>query len=76
MNSIISEDTIRIGSGSDSLDFVIATEQNSHKSQFLYKANELAALGLLNDTINALSLNVLSSSQTANFLTLKLNLTD
>ena len=75
INSIVSEDTIPIGNGVDSLDFVIATEQNSHKSQFLYKANELVALGLLNDTINALSLNVLSGSQTANFLTIKLKLT-
>jgi len=75
INSIISEDTIHIGNGADSLDFVIATERNSHKSQFLYKANELVALGLLNDTINALSLNVLSGSQTANFLTIKLKLT-
>ena len=75
VNSIVSEDTISIGSGLDSLDFVIATEQNSHKSQFLYKANELVALGLLNDTINALSLNVLSGSQIANFLTIKLKLT-
>ena len=75
VNSIVSEDTISIGSGLDSLDFVIATEQNSHKSQFLYKANELVVLGLLNDTINALSLNVLSSNQIANFLTIKLKLT-
>ncbi|MEC7863890.1 MAG: LamG-like jellyroll fold domain-containing protein, partial [Bacteroidota bacterium] len=75
INSIISEDTIHIGNGTDSLDFVIATDKNSHKSQFLYKANELVALGLLNDTINALSLNVLGGSQTANFLTIKLKLT-
>ncbi|MDC0204441.1 peptide-N-glycosidase F-related protein [Flavobacteriales bacterium] len=75
VNSIISEDTIHLGSGADSLDFVIATDKNSHKSQFLYKANELAALGLLNDTINALSLNVLSGNQIANFLTIKLKLT-
>ena len=75
INSMISEDTIHVGSGSDSLDFVIATDQNSHKSQFLYKANELVALGFLNDTINALSLNVLSGSQIANFLTIKLKLT-
>ena len=75
INSIISEDTILVGSGSDSLDFVIATDQNSHKSQFLYKANELVSLGLLNDTINALSLNVVSGSQIANFLTIKLKLT-
>ena len=72
INSIVSEDTIHIGNGADSLNFVIATEQNSHKSQFLYKANELIALGLINDTINALSFNVLSNTQTANFLTIKL----
>ena len=72
INSIVSEDTIQIGNGADSLDFVIATEQNSHKSQFLYKANELIALGLINDTINALSFNVLSNTQAANFLTIKL----
>ena len=72
INSIVSEDTIHIGNGADSLNFVIATEQNSHKSQFLYKANELIALGLINDTINALSFNVLSNTQTVNFLTIKL----
>ena len=77
INSIITEDTINIGSGTDSLNFVIATEQKSHKSQFLYHANELASLGLINDTINAIALNIMSNNQIANFLTIKLkNTTD
>ena len=67
VNAVISEDTVHVGSGTDSLDLVIATEQKSHKSQFLYLADELGTLGLLNDTINAIALNVLSGSQSANF---------
>ena len=67
----LSEDTISIGNGIDSLNFVVATEKNAHKSQFLYHADELAYLGLIDDTINAISLNILSNNEIANFLTIK-----
>ncbi len=72
VDSILSEDTASVGIGTDSLDFVIATERNAHKSQFLYHASELATLGLTDDTIHGISLNILSNSQIANFLTIKL----
>ncbi|MBT3418477.1 MAG: T9SS type A sorting domain-containing protein [Flavobacteriales bacterium] len=75
VNSIASENTTSVGTGTDSLDFVLETNQNSHKSQFLYHADELAVLGLINDTINALSLNILSGTQGVNFLSIKLKLT-
>lgn len=75
VNSIISEDTTHVGNGQDVLDFVIATEQRAHKSQFLYLATELASSALVNDTIDAISLNILSSSQWANYLSIKLKLT-
>ena len=42
----------------------------------MYHANELTALGLTNDTISAISLNVLSNSEAANFLTIKLKHTN
>ena len=72
-----SEDTISIGSGIDSLDFVVATDQKAHKSQFLYLADELYLLsfGPVNQTINALSLNILDGGTYANHLSIKLKLT-
>ena len=75
INSIISEDSTNIGNGIDSLNFVISTDKNAHKAQFLYTANELNAQGLLNDTIKAISLNILSGNESANFLSIKLKLT-
>ena len=74
-NAIISETSSSVGSGNDSLNFVIATDAKAHKSQFLYKADELLNFGLVNDSIDALSLNVLISNQMANFLSVKLKLT-
>ena len=75
IDSTISEDSTSIGLGLDSLNFVISTEKNAHKSQFLYTADELNTLGLANDTIKAISLNILSGNETANFLSIKLKLT-
>ena len=49
VNSIFSEDTTAVGTGTDSLNFVLETNLNAHKSQFLYHADELAVLGLIND---------------------------
>jgi len=73
--SSFSEDTTSIGSGVDSLDFVLSTSLKSHKSQFLYKASELYNLGFINDSIKALSINILSTNSYANFLSIKLKLT-
>ena len=75
INTIISETSASVGSGNDSLNFVIETDAKAHKSEFLYTANELLNFGLINDSIDALSLNVLSSNQMANFLSIKLKLT-
>jgi len=75
INTIISETSASVGSGNDSLGFVIKTDAKAHKSQFLYSADELLNFGLINDSIDALSLNVLSSNQIANFLSIKLKLT-
>ena len=74
INSIISEDSITIGTGNNQENFVIATDKNSNKSQFLYKASELTSLGLTNDSINALSLTT-NGASSANFLKIKLKLT-
>lgn len=77
VTSTISENSAAIGAGMDSLSFVLDTDKKAHKSQFLYKATELYALGFTNDTINAMSLNVLSGSSYANFLSIKIkNTTD
>ena len=75
VSSVVSEDTTVVGSGLDSLDFVLKTENNTHKSQFLYRASELNSLGLIQDSINALSLNILSGNSYAHFLSIKLKLT-
>ena len=74
LNSIINEDTTLLGTGNNQLDIVLATDQNSNKSQFLYKADELAFSGLINDSIHALSLNSISTN-TLNFFKIKLKLT-
>ena len=74
LNSIISEDTTSIGIGNNQLNLVLATDKNSNKSQFLYKANELAAAGLIYDSIYALSLNSVSTN-TLNFFKIKLKVT-
>ena len=58
LDSIITENLTHIGYGNDSLNVVLATENNSFKSQFLYKADELIAMGLLHDTIKAISINI------------------
>jgi hypothetical protein len=76
LDSIITENLTHIGYGNDSLDVVLATENNSFKSHFLYTADELTAMGLLHDTIKAISINVLNGNQTANFLKIRLKLTN
>jgi hypothetical protein len=75
IDSLITEDTTQLGYGTDSLSFVIATNQQAHKSQFIYRAHELGQMGLINDSIDALSLTVLQSNQWAQFLTIKMKLT-
>ena len=74
INNIISEDTVRIGNGINQLNYVIDTDNNSNKSQFLYHANELNTLGLSNDSIDGLSI-FSNGSSSANFLKIKLKLT-
>ena len=62
------------------LDFVLATEKNSSKSQFLYRASELLSFGLTNDSIDALSIFIADSNfinntpHQANFLKIKISL--
>ena len=75
VNSIITEDTSSVGSGNVSLSRVVDTDEKAAKSQFLYKANELLISGLINDSINAISLQVTSNTQAANFLKIKMKLT-
>ena len=48
------------------LDFIIDTDNKSSKSQFLYLANELSNLGLVNDSINGISV-FHSGTSVANF---------
>ncbi len=83
LDSTISEDTTVIGNGNTPLDFIIEANQVSGKSQFLYKADELLTLdsignyiyGLVNDTIDAISINVTNNPQMISFLNIKLKLT-
>ena len=75
INSIITEDTVTVGLGSSQLDFVIDTDNKSSKSQFLYLANELSNLGLVNDSINGISV-FHSGTSVANFLKIKFKLTN
>ena len=83
LDSIINEDTISIGNYNTDLNFVIPTEKPFSKSQFIYRANELQSLGLINDSINALSVFFADSNfganglsaLTANFLKIKIKLT-
>jgi len=74
IDSIINEDTIYTGQGNNQLGFVLETDQSSNKSQFLYRANELNSLGLMNDSIYGLSVNSVNASA-VNFLKIKLKLT-
>lgn len=75
LEEILSEDTTVIGNGNEALDFVIETDQNAHKSQFIYLAEEMNQFGLVNDSIDALSLQLLSNDEWAQFLSVKLKLT-
>tara|TARA_B100001142_G_scaffold330264_1_gene397429 strand:- start:982 stop:4509 length:3528 start_codon:yes stop_codon:yes gene_type:complete len=83
VDSIINEDTTFIGSGTYPLDFVIEADKISGKSQFIYKSDELLEVdslgayitGLINDTINSISINVISNPQDIDFLKIKMKLT-
>ena len=66
---------VTVGLGSSQLDFVIDTDNKSSKSQFLYLANELSNLGLVNDSINGISV-FHSGTSIANFLKIKFKLTN
>ncbi len=65
--SIITENQYVIGSGTLSLNQVIAANKKSGRAQFLFTQAELAAAGVTAGNINGIMLNALSSS-TANFL--------
>ncbi len=81
ISSTIYEDSTVTGSYSKELDFVLATEKNSSKSQFLYRASELLSFGLSNDSIDALTLFIADSNfinntpHQANFLKIKIKST-
>lgn len=67
LNSILSENTSAVGSGSLALNHVIAAEQHSGKSHFLFTAAELSAAGLVSGEVHGITLQALNSDDAAYF---------
>jgi concanavalin A-like lectin/glucanase superfamily protein/peptide-N-glycosidase F-like protein/type IX secretion system substrate protein len=72
VNTINSETTATVGTGSQALENVLATDQNSQKVQYLFTQSELNAAGLIAGHIDALSLEVTSGSANADYFRLRL----
>lgn len=76
LNSSSNVSSFQIGNGQEVLTTVLPTTSKASRSQFIITADELLNTGLTAGAISALSLDVLSSSATANFLKVKLKHTD
>lgn len=63
----LSENTIAIGSGSNSNDQIIKTNNIANKAQYLYTSEELISNGLVAGEIDALSLTFLQEAGIADF---------
>lgn len=74
VSNIISEDIYSIGDGIASLGNTIPTSASNAKSQYLYTAEELSGTGLSGE-IDAIELNVLNGSETAQFFRCKIKST-
>ncbi|MAE09304.1 MAG: hypothetical protein CL661_11160 [Bacteroidetes bacterium] len=76
IDNTISETLSTIGSGNLSLPNVLATDNNSGKSQYLYTESELSAAGITAGDIDGILLNIINSSADAEYLQVKIKHTD
>lgn len=76
IDNTISETLRSVGSGNLSLSNVLATTNNSGKSQYLYTAAELSGAGITAGDINGILLNVINSNADAEYLQIKIKQTD
>ena len=76
VNNISNENIFQIGTSNEQLENIIGTNHNAFKSQFLFKSEELINAGMINDSIDALSFLVSTQEEVANFLKIKLQLTE
>ncbi len=72
VDSVISENIYTIQNGTDTINNFIKANENSGKSQIIYKASELISAGITAGNINGITLNVLNNGGTANFLKIKI----
>ncbi len=71
-NSVISETESTIGNGTLSLSNPFTTTQKIAKTQYLFTADELGAAGLTGDSITGIKMNILSGSNEAHFLRIRM----
>ena len=76
INGTTTETLSTIGTGSLALSNVVATDNKSGKSQFLYTQSELASSGLMAGDIDGLLLTVLSGTAQARYLSVKIKATN
>ncbi len=72
IDSIISENIYTLQNGTDTVNNFIKANENSGKSQIIYKASELISAGITVGSINGITLNVLNNGGLANFLKIKI----
>lgn len=68
LNNIVSETQYTLGTGATAASNVLKTDEKSGRTQLLYTAAELSALGLSAGNIDGFILNVSNAGGTANFL--------
>ena len=76
INSTSSESLHTVGSGILPLNHVLATDNKSGKSQYLYTQSELAAAGVVAGEIDAILLDITNSGADANYLQMRIKHTD
>ncbi len=76
INSSISETLNTVGSGNLPLSNVLATDNNSGKSQYLYTQSELSAAGIISGEIDGILLDAISNSSEAGYLRVSIKHTD
>ena len=76
INSTTAETLITVGTGNLALSNVVATDNKSGKSQFLYTQTELASSGVVAGDIDGLLLEVLSGTAQARYLSIKIKATN
>lgn len=72
LNSILSETQSTVGAGTLPLSNVIPTTAYNGKTQYLFTATELLAAGVTAGDLNGLMLNLVSGTETANFLRVRI----